>query len=98
MSSLYDRVRLDFTSDVLDDDKACLLNLIATTAKHLGLYTYEHFDKECSAWSIDITAHDRSIALPLTDGQIVARLRVAAEDAGISLPEMLRRAAKEALG
>ena len=94
---MYDRIRLDFTSDVSLGARERLEDAIAASVKDSGLYAYMHFDKECGAWSIDITAHDRSIAPPLTDGQIVARLRVAAEDAGISLPEMLRRAAKETL-
>ena len=93
-----DRVRLDFTSDVSENVSEEIVDWIRVYCKPRGLYTYEHFDKECGAWSIDITAHDRTIPPPLTDGQIVARLRVAAEDAGISLAEMLRRTSKEALG
>jgi hypothetical protein len=95
---MYDRIRLDFTSDVPSDLKDILVGNLKQACKDMRLYTYEHFDKECGAWSIDITAHDRTIPPPLTDGQIVARLRVAADDAGITLAEMLRRASKEALG
>jgi hypothetical protein len=93
-----DRVRIDFTSDVREIDRAYIIEDIRKSASLQALYTYEHFDKESCAWSIDITAHDRSIPPPLTDSQIVARLQVAAEDAGITLAEMLRRASKEALG
>jgi hypothetical protein len=95
---MYDRIRLDFTSDVTAQQRDYIIGCIRGTALSANLYTYEHFDKESCAWSIDITAHDRSIPRPLTDGQIIARLQVAAEDAGITLAEMLRRASKEALG
>jgi hypothetical protein len=91
---MYDRVRLDFTSDVTQACRMMLTENIEDTAKELGLYTYAHYDKECGAWSIDITAHDRARAVELTDGQLVARLKAIADEKGITIADMLREAGK----
>ena len=91
---MYDRVRLDFTSDVEERKVDVLLNGLRGSATALGLFAYEHYDKECGAWSIDITAHDRARAVELTDGQLVARLKSIAADKGITIADMLREAGK----
>src|SRR5665811_458319 len=91
---MYDRIRLDFTSDVEERKRDVLLNGLRGSATALGLYTYEHYDKESGAWSIDITAHDRTRSVDLTDGQLVARLRIIAEEKGITIADMLREASK----
>lgn len=91
---MQDRVRIDFTSDVPDGRRDDIVGLIRSTAMDAGLYTYEHYDKECGAWSIDITAHDRTRSVDLTDGQLVARLESIADEKGITIADMLREAAK----
>jgi predicted xylose isomerase-like sugar epimerase len=91
---MYDRIRLDFTSDVTEAQRGCIEDAIALTVKDLSLYAYMHFDKECGAWSIDITAHDRTRSVELTDGQLVARLKSISADKGITIADMLREAGK----
>jgi hypothetical protein len=90
----YDRVRIDFTSDVTHDQRNSIIEGITDKALENGLYYYPHYDKECGAWSIDITAHDRTRAVDLTDGQLVARLKAIADEKGITIADMLREAGK----
>ena len=91
---MYDRVRLDYTSDVSAEARQSIEDAIACSVAEKGLYAYMHFDKECGAWSIDITAHDRTRSVDLTDGQLVARLKTIADDKGITIADMLREAGK----
>ena len=91
---MYDRIRLDFTSDVSLPARERIEDAIASSVKDSGLYAYMHYDKECGAWSIDITAHDRTRSVDLTDGQLVARLKSIAADKGITIADMLREAGK----
>ena len=89
---MYDRVRLDFTSDVTREQNEAITTAIKESVYQEGLYYYEHYDKESGAWSIDITAHDRARAVDLTDGQLVARLKAIADEKGITIADMLREA------
>jgi hypothetical protein len=91
---MYDRIRLDFTSDVPHSVGDDIVSIIRSAAMEAGLYCYEHYDKECGAWSIDITAHDRTRSVDLTDGQLVARLKAIADEKGITIADMLREAGK----
>ena len=91
---MYDRVRLDYTSDVVADDRATIENCLTSTVARLGLFSYSHYDKESGAWSIDITAHDRTRMIELTDNQLVARLKSIADERGITIADMLREAGR----
>ncbi len=90
----YDRIRLDFTSDVTEQGRGVILARIVETVYNCNLYAYQHYDKESGAWSIDITAHDRTRAVDLTDNQLVARLKSIADERGITIADMLREAGK----
>lgn len=91
-----DRVRLDYTSDVSQANRELILDAICYVAVKQGLYIYQHYDTATSAWSIDITAHDRSLKRDMTDGQIIGYLESIAEEKGLSVSALLR-AAKEGL-
>ncbi len=91
---MYDRLRIDYTSDVSEYQRKNIEDAIGDSVKSQGLYAYMHFDKECGAWSIDITAHDRTRSVDLTDGQLVARLKSIADEKGITIADMLREAGK----
>lgn len=93
---MYDRVRIDYTADVSPDAREDLLEIIERSAKLHGLFTYPHFDSQCGAWSIDITAHDRSIKRDLTDNQIIGYLESVAKEKGVTISALLR-AAKDTL-
>lgn len=90
---MYDRVRIDYTSDVSPEARESILTSIEAVARSWGLYAYPRYDGSCGAWSIDITAHDRSIKRALTDGQIVGYLESIAQEKGISVEALLREAA-----
>ena len=95
--SVYDRVRIDYTSDVSRDVRDDVLGAIDKVVRLHNLYAYTHFDTAISGWSIDIAAHDRTRSVDLTDGQIVELLRVTAAERGITIGDLLREAAQAEL-
>ena len=89
---MYDRVRIDYTSDVSPDARERILEAISRAVQSAGLYAYPRYDASCSAWSIDITAHDRSVKRAMTDAQIVGYLESVADEKGVSIEALLKAA------
>src|ERR1035437_10896494 len=89
-SAEYDRIRIDYTSDVPLVARSEIAESIQEIATANHLYCYEHYDKAFSGWSIDIAAHDRTRTVDLTDGQIVELLSQTANERGITMGDLLR--------
>jgi len=86
----YDRIRLDFTSDVPDTAKSEILENIERIASENSLFVYQRFDKYSAAWSLDITAHDRKH--DLSDKEIIGYLKSISEEKRVSIESLLKAA------
>jgi hypothetical protein len=92
--ALGDRIRIDYTADVGPAARYDIVNAVRDQAASHNLYVYEHYDKTAAAWSIDVTAHDRTRSIDVTDGQIVEYLKSIADERGTTIGALLREAAK----
>ena len=87
----HDKVTIRYTSDVSIENRAMVLVDIESAAENLGLHLYAHHDKASDGWSIDITGHDRTVAVELTDSQVVEHLQAIATSKGLTVGQLIRK-------
>lgn len=91
MAEDHDRITLRFTSDVAPATRALILAAIEGVAEDSDCHVYSHHDTSDDAWSVDITGHDRTVAVELTPGQLIEHLDAIARAKGITVGQLLRR-------
>lgn len=90
--STEDRLHIYYTSAIDEETRAEVLRQVILTLDQAGYHIQEHYDKNASAWTLDVTAYDPTVKPPVTDGEANNLLASVAEEMGISLQALLRAA------
>lgn len=88
----HDKVTIRYTSDVSPLMRASILAAIENEIENmLGHHLYAHHDNASDGWSIDITGHDRTVAVELTDAQVVEHLQAIATSKGLTVGQLIMK-------